>query len=108
MSETPSVTPALTDEHVDAATFSIREHTEHCPTSWINENDFDTWLAAVVARAKREARDDMANDLALLIDQECPHEPDEHAEGTCEVCDYAFAMAQMVRDYAEAANDDHA
>lgn len=110
----PDTAPTLTDEEVRLS--------YACAYAWRTDDDieggerdlsdvrarkgadFERWLAAVIARAKREARDGMANDLALIIDQECPHEPDEHADGTCEVCDYAFAMSQMVRDYAEAAN----
>lgn len=32
-------------------------------------------------------------DAHRLIEELCPHDPDQHAEGTCEVCDYAFALA---------------
>lgn len=35
--------------------------------------------------------------IAIEIDEECPHPPDSHAEGSCEVCDYALAVAQIVR-----------
>lgn len=31
-------------------------------------------------------------DMERLIEDLCPHEADQHAEGTCEVCDYAFAL----------------
>lgn len=70
----PDTAPALTDEEIDAATFSIREHIEHCPTSWINEKDFDTWLAAVETRAARRqtaalrARLERAEKVARLAD----------------------------------------
>lgn len=39
--------------------------------------------------------------LALEIDELCPHEPDEHAEGTCDVCDLAFAATGLVTALVE-------
>ena len=36
--------------------------------------------------------------IAVEADELCPHEADSHAEGTCELCDYAFAVGELARD----------
>ena len=36
------------------------------------------------------------------IDDLCPHPPDEHAEGTCDVCDMAFAAESVVQELGDA------
>ena len=36
--------------------------------------------------------------FALLVEAESPHAPDEHAEGTCEVCDYTFALGSILEE----------
>ncbi|MEJ7796793.1 MAG: hypothetical protein WKF50_14655 [Nocardioides sp.] len=52
----------------------------------------DAGYAAGVAAAREVV------DAALVeIDEDCAHEPDEHAEGTCELCDFAFASSATVR-----------
>lgn len=38
-----------------------------------------------------------------VVEELCPHEPDEHPEGCCEVCDYSFAIAADLRELAEEA-----
>lgn len=53
----------------------------------------DAVAPAIAARVLRE--------FAQQVDDDCPHELDSHAEGTCEVCDYAFAMAATATDRAD-------
>lgn len=43
-------------------------------------------------------RDALAKALQDAIEAECPHEADEHAEGTCQVCDLTFALPELLAD----------
>lgn len=45
-------------------------------------------------------RDTLAVALEELADL-CPHEPDEHPEGCCEVCDYAAAATVVLQEHDE-------
>lgn len=47
-------------------------------------------IEAVLAAAESTARDE--------INDACSHEPDAHAEGTCEMCDFAFAADSIVQE----------
>lgn len=62
----------------------------------------DDWLAEVRAQARREA----LSEAAEVVEEECPHEPDEHPEGCCEVCDTTFATAAELRQRAEEVGSD--
>lgn len=66
--------------------------------------DGDLWPCPETLRTLRliqEVRADECERLRPLLDEECPHEPDEHAEGTCEVCDAAFAVDAALQGRAE-------
>lgn len=39
--------------------------------------------------------------MARVVEDLCPHEADQHAEGTCEVCDYAFALSTVLLEESE-------
>ena len=63
-----------------------------------------TWpcsTALALAAEFAKVRADECERLRPLLDEECPHEPDEHAEGTCEVCDAAFAVDAALQGRAE-------
>lgn len=54
-----------------------------------------------VARRVREATARALREFGVWLDEECPHEPDEHAEGFCDICDYAFAVQAEANDRAD-------
>ena len=69
MSETPTPAPALTDEQIDAFDSAfmwlIRESGMETAL-----DDWPIWLAAVIARAKREERERIGDELAAWLDAE--------------------------------------
>jgi hypothetical protein len=99
-------TPVSTSAVEALAVLQARAETEcRHEAAWVDEYDLVAHctpcdaaalapvLAAERARALREA--------AQHVEDECPHEADAHAEGTCEVCDLTFALHGDFTEWAD-------
>ena len=66
-------------------------------------DDIDRDLKALLdlSAAVREAEQRAWRDFREWVTEECPHEPDEHAEGTCDLCDWTFAIEAELDDRAD-------
>ena len=58
-------------------------------------------LAPVLAAERVKAEQRAWRDFREWVTEECPHEPDEHAEGTCDLCDWTFAIEAELDDRAD-------
>ena len=54
--------------------------------------------SAELAAFEAAVRHEHGERIAVAADELCPHEADSHAEGTCDLCDYAFAVGELARD----------
>lgn len=85
------------DDHYDAARDRLRERDEA-----LDRLRLMTREATYVAAGDLDA-------LRMDLDEACPHGTEGHgghAEGTCEVCDYAFATNAIVDEWYEKVRSD--
>lgn len=52
--------------------------------------------ANAAAQAALDQKAEALQSLRQFLDEDCPHPADEHAEGTCEVCDWTFAIEAQI------------
>lgn len=57
-----------------------------------------SWLAGVIKSVQAQALRDFAD---FIEGDDCPHEPEEHGEGTCELCDWTFALHAEATERAD-------
>lgn len=109
MSDKTEFAYTLTDAEDDALMDALHRHAAD-----FDDEDFRAVVARLIApHAERAQRHYAAFvgaeafgqrvvvDAQRRIEELCPHEPDQHAEGTCEVCDYAFALAAAFENEAD-------
>lgn len=67
----------------------------------LEECDKPLIVASLPARPERVVKAESLREAAALVDAECPHEPDEHAEGSCDLCDFTFAVTAQINERAD-------
>lgn len=94
MSDTPTAAPTLSDEQIDSDWLQVKS----CWLRHIHDADrIDTWLAAVIARAKREERERIARMLRVRADV-CTDERDRVTTHIC--ADYALNVRMREAGHA--------